>query len=88
MIAEILANSRSHGLFAGISLQGPTLREDSDDNPAGLGTKVLLRRTLMGISQQVAVAISDFVAQWKEVFLILSAVQLSDRQRPQKPTKH
>lgn len=32
MTAEILSWSRSRGLFAGISLQGATLREDKDDN--------------------------------------------------------
>jgi lipid-binding SYLF domain-containing protein len=32
MTAEILSWSRSRGLFAGVSLQGATLREDLDDN--------------------------------------------------------
>jgi lipid-binding SYLF domain-containing protein len=32
MMAEILAWSRSRGVFAGISLQGATLREDADEN--------------------------------------------------------
>lgn len=32
MTAEILSWNRSRGLFAGISLQGATLREDKDDN--------------------------------------------------------
>ena len=32
MTAEILSYSRSRGLFAGVSLQGATLREDMDDN--------------------------------------------------------
>ena len=32
MTAEILSWSRSRGVFAGISLQGATLREDLDDN--------------------------------------------------------
>jgi SH3 domain-containing YSC84-like protein 1 len=30
--AEILAYSRSHGIFAGVSLEGATLRPDNDDN--------------------------------------------------------
>jgi lipid-binding SYLF domain-containing protein len=30
--AEILAYSRSHGVFAGVSLEGATLRPDNDDN--------------------------------------------------------
>jgi lipid-binding SYLF domain-containing protein len=32
MRAEILSYSRSHGLFAGISLEGSTLRSDGDAN--------------------------------------------------------
>ena len=32
MRAEILSWSRSRGVFAGIALQGATLRQDSDDN--------------------------------------------------------
>ncbi len=34
MTAEILSWSRSRGVFAGVSLQGATLREDLDDNEA------------------------------------------------------
>ena len=30
--AEILAYSRAHGIFAGVSLEGSTLRPDNDDN--------------------------------------------------------
>lgn len=37
MTAEILSYSRSRGVFAGISLQGATLREDLDDNQAMYG---------------------------------------------------
>ena len=32
MNAEILSWSRTRGVFAGVSLQGATLRQDSDDN--------------------------------------------------------
>jgi SH3 domain-containing YSC84-like protein 1 len=32
MAAEILSWSRTHGVFAGVSLQGATLRQDVDDN--------------------------------------------------------
>lgn len=38
--AEILGYSRSRGAFAGISLQGSTLREDSDDNEAVYGKRL------------------------------------------------
>lgn len=34
MTAEILAWSRARGIFAGVSLQGATLRQDLDDNEA------------------------------------------------------
>ena len=40
MHAEILSWSRSQGLFAGLALEGATLREDLDDNATLYGTKV------------------------------------------------
>jgi lipid-binding SYLF domain-containing protein len=40
MTAEILSWSRSRGVFAGISLQGATLRQDLDDNRALYGKTV------------------------------------------------
>lgn len=40
MHAEILSWSRSRGLFAGVSLQGATLREDLDDNATLYGKKL------------------------------------------------
>ena len=40
MHAEILSWSRSQGLFAGISLQGATLRQDLDDNATLYGSKM------------------------------------------------
>lgn len=38
--AEILSWSRSQGLFAGLALEGATLREDLDDNAALYGKKL------------------------------------------------
>ena len=38
--AEILSRSRSQGLFAGLSLQGATLRQDVDDNQTIYGKKL------------------------------------------------
>jgi lipid-binding SYLF domain-containing protein len=38
--AEILAWSRSRGVFAGVSLQGATLRQDLDDNKALYGKPI------------------------------------------------
>ena len=40
MHAEILSWSRSQGLFAGVALEGATLREDLDDNAALYGSKL------------------------------------------------
>jgi lipid-binding SYLF domain-containing protein len=40
LTAEILSYSRSRGVFAGVSLQGATLREDLDDNQAMYGQPV------------------------------------------------
>src|SRR5512133_3711432 len=40
MHAEILSWSRSQGLFAGIALEGATLRQDLDDNAALYGSKL------------------------------------------------
>lgn len=40
MNAAILSYSRSHGVFAGLSLQGSTLRQDMDDNEAIYGKKI------------------------------------------------
>lgn len=40
MHAEILSWSRSRGVFAGISLQGATLRQDLDDNEALYGKRI------------------------------------------------
>jgi lipid-binding SYLF domain-containing protein len=46
MRAEILAWSRSRGLFAGISLQGATLRQDLDDNEKLYGRRLDNREIL------------------------------------------
>jgi lipid-binding SYLF domain-containing protein len=40
MHAEILSWSRSQGLFAGIALEGATLRQDLDDNATLYGSKL------------------------------------------------
>jgi lipid-binding SYLF domain-containing protein len=40
MHAEILSWSRSQGLFAGVSVEGATLRQDLDDNAALYGKKL------------------------------------------------
>jgi len=40
MHAEILSWSRSQGLFAGLALEGATLRQDLDDNAALYGRRL------------------------------------------------
>jgi lipid-binding SYLF domain-containing protein len=40
MKAEILSWSRSQGVFAGLALEGATLRQDLDDNAALYGTRL------------------------------------------------
>jgi lipid-binding SYLF domain-containing protein len=47
MHAEILSWSRSRGVFAGISLQGATLREDLEDNQELYG-KAYENREILG----------------------------------------
>lgn len=47
MHAEILSWSRSRGIFAGLSLQGATLRQDLDDNAVLYGRKLHNREIVM-----------------------------------------
>jgi lipid-binding SYLF domain-containing protein len=47
--AEILSYSRARGLFAGISLDGSTLRPDNEDNQAMYGQAVSQRDILTGV---------------------------------------
>jgi lipid-binding SYLF domain-containing protein len=57
MHADILSWSRSQGLFAGVSLQGATLREDLDDNAALYGKKLENRHIVMdGVRPPAAAA--------------------------------
>jgi SH3 domain-containing YSC84-like protein 1 len=48
MMAEILAWSRSRGLFAGISLKGSTLRQDSSENKDLYGRDISNREIVRG----------------------------------------
>jgi len=48
MKAEILAYSRAHGVFAGVALDGATLRPDNDDNEAEYGRAVTQEQILHG----------------------------------------
>ena len=48
MNAEMLSYSRSHGLFAGISLEGATLRPDGETNRELYGRDATNREILTG----------------------------------------
>jgi lipid-binding SYLF domain-containing protein len=48
MRAEILSWSRSRGAFAGVSLQGATLRQDEDDNADIYGHKMTNKQVILG----------------------------------------
>jgi lipid-binding SYLF domain-containing protein len=56
MHAEILAYSRARGVFAGVSLEGSTLRPDSDDNADVYGRKIAQSEILSGKVQPTAAA--------------------------------
>jgi lipid-binding SYLF domain-containing protein len=48
MRAEILSYSRARGLFAGVSLEGTSLRPDDDANVDVYGRKLTARRIVTG----------------------------------------
>src|ERR1700680_197734 len=56
MRAEILSYSRSRGLFAGISLEGCTLRPDNKANERIYGRKISARTILLGNKVAIPVA--------------------------------
>jgi len=47
MHAEILTYSRSRGLFAGVSLEGSTLRQDNGANEKIYGRKITAREIVL-----------------------------------------
>ena len=53
MRAEILSYSRSRGVFAGISLEGASLRQDTKANRAVYGRRVNPRALLLGSDQSI-----------------------------------
>jgi SH3 domain-containing YSC84-like protein 1 len=61
MHAEILSWSRTQGLFAGLALEGATLRQDLDDNAALYGQK-LENRTIVTTSVRTPKAASKLIA--------------------------
>lgn len=56
MMAEILAWSRSRGVYAGISLQGSTLRDDNDENRQLYGREISNRDIVTGTMTPPAAA--------------------------------
>lgn len=48
MMAEMLAWSRTRGVFAGVSLQGSTLREDGSENRDNYGREITNREIVKG----------------------------------------
>lgn len=61
MMAEILAWSRSRGVFAGISLQGSTLREDTGENKDLYGSEISNKEIVKG-NHAVPPAAADLMA--------------------------
>jgi Uncharacterized conserved protein len=61
LTAEILSWSRSRGVFAGVSLQGATLRQDVDVNKALYG-QALENRTILTTDVKAPEAASQFLA--------------------------
>jgi lipid-binding SYLF domain-containing protein len=62
MKAEILSWSRSHGVFAGLSLEGATLRQDEDENAKLYGKPLTNKEILTGMVKRPATA-GAFLAQ-------------------------
>jgi lipid-binding SYLF domain-containing protein len=56
MHADILSWSRSQGLFAGLALEGATLRQDLDDNKTIYGKPLTNRNVVMGKTRVPAAA--------------------------------
>jgi lipid-binding SYLF domain-containing protein len=56
MSAEILSWSRNHGVFAGVSLQGATLRQDTKDNEEIYGRPLSNREIVSGNVKPAPVA--------------------------------
>ena len=62
MMAEMLAWSRSRGVFAGISLQGSTLREDAGENKELYGKELPNREIVKNTDRSAEGRAEGFVA--------------------------
>ena len=67
MRAEILSYSRARGLFAGVSLEGTSLRPDNDANREVYGRKLTARTIITGARIQVPVSAEKLVAALERV---------------------
>jgi SH3 domain-containing YSC84-like protein 1 len=61
MHADILSWSRSQGLFAGLALEGATLRQDLDDNASIYGKRLENRQIVSG-RRHVPLAAAKLIA--------------------------
>ena len=62
MRAEVLTYSRSRGLFAGISLEGSTLRPDNDANERIYGRKIEAKEIALHGAVPVPASAKGFIA--------------------------
>jgi SH3 domain-containing YSC84-like protein 1 len=62
MKAEVLSYSRSRGLFAGISLEGSTLRSDGSANEKPYGRKLSAKEIVRGGKVGVPASGREFIA--------------------------
>jgi lipid-binding SYLF domain-containing protein len=62
MRAEMLSYSRSRGLFAGVSLEGSTLRPDNDANEALYGQKITAHSIVLGHATPTPIAARRLVS--------------------------
>jgi SH3 domain-containing YSC84-like protein 1 len=62
MRAEILSYSRARGLFAGVSLEGSTIRPDNDANERVYGTKLSAKEIVLGHETHVPLAAEGLIS--------------------------
>jgi len=74
MKAEMLSYSRSRGLFAGVSLEGTTLRPDNEGNTLVYGSKMVAADILKG-----SVAVPSAAKGMVDVLNAKSPKNLSDK---------
>src|SRR4051812_24701624 len=74
MQAEMLSYSRARGLFAGVSLEGSTLRPDNDANALLYGSKIAAREIVKG-----TIAVPSSAKPLVEILNATSPANLSDK---------